>query len=383
MNDAILERLLCEEESASLDFKRDQYPFDSAADDQKGELLKDILAFANAWRRETAYILIGVEEVRGGRSKILGTRSHLSDHDLQQFVCSKTNRPVAFSYTAYSYGGVPIGIIEVPLQERPVFLLKKFGRLERNQVYIRRNSSTVVASPDEIARMGAADSAARRSEQLPTFDLAWGNLEDRRGMGQSIDLSSIRLEPKAKSEQFAPSAPAGGFFGSAIRYYTDIIEYVYQSALLTPVGVVVTNTSNIVGRQVALSAVLPKIDGVTMVDSSEIPRRPSQSLMHVSLPIPLGDRSCRPEVEEYADHWEIRIRFGDILPKDRAWTLSPLYFGSRTSLRLTIPAKLFAANLPSPQETNLMVTLVATTRAMTPEDIERYFQESDDDDYDA
>jgi predicted HTH transcriptional regulator len=42
------------------------------ADDEKSELLKDILGFANAWRRATAYILIGVKEVRGGRSNVVG-----------------------------------------------------------------------------------------------------------------------------------------------------------------------------------------------------------------------------------------------------------------------------------------------------------------------
>jgi predicted HTH transcriptional regulator len=45
-------------------FKRDQYPFEASSDDDKGELLKDLLAFANSWRRESAFILIGVEEKR-------------------------------------------------------------------------------------------------------------------------------------------------------------------------------------------------------------------------------------------------------------------------------------------------------------------------------
>ena len=48
MNAVLMEELLNEDESATLDFKRDQYPFDNATDEQKGELLKDILAFANA-----------------------------------------------------------------------------------------------------------------------------------------------------------------------------------------------------------------------------------------------------------------------------------------------------------------------------------------------
>ena len=64
MNEEQFEGLLYEDESSTLDFKRDQYPFQGETPDVKSELLKDILAFANSWRRSDAYILVGVEEVR-------------------------------------------------------------------------------------------------------------------------------------------------------------------------------------------------------------------------------------------------------------------------------------------------------------------------------
>jgi len=86
MDAVLLEQLLYQEESASLDFKRDQYPFDGAADDLKSELLKDILAFANSWRRVDGYILIGVEDVKGGKSTVVGITDDLDDARLQQFV---------------------------------------------------------------------------------------------------------------------------------------------------------------------------------------------------------------------------------------------------------------------------------------------------------
>ena len=50
----LLEQLLHEEEGAALDFKRDQYAFEGAGNEAKSELLKDILAFTNAWRQTTA-----------------------------------------------------------------------------------------------------------------------------------------------------------------------------------------------------------------------------------------------------------------------------------------------------------------------------------------
>src|SRR5215213_7912667 len=130
MNENLMEELLNEDEGPALDFKRDQYPFDGATDEQKSELLKDILAFANAWRRTDAYILIGVEDVKGGRSKVVGAASHPDDATLQQFVNSKTQRPLTFSYEVFAFEGVQVGVIQVPLQERPVFLRQDFGKLK-------------------------------------------------------------------------------------------------------------------------------------------------------------------------------------------------------------------------------------------------------------
>jgi len=72
IDNELFERLLYEDESTTLDFKKEQYLFVNATENEKSELLKDILGFANAWRRVEAYILIGVEEVRGGRSNVIG-----------------------------------------------------------------------------------------------------------------------------------------------------------------------------------------------------------------------------------------------------------------------------------------------------------------------
>ena len=73
--------LLFAEEDASLDFKREQYAFEGAGKDSKSELLKDILAFVNAFRRADAYILIGVEEIRGKRSTLVGVQEQLDDEN--------------------------------------------------------------------------------------------------------------------------------------------------------------------------------------------------------------------------------------------------------------------------------------------------------------
>jgi predicted HTH transcriptional regulator len=98
MDPSLLENLLYQEESESLDFKSAQYPFAKATNAEKAELLKDILAFANAWRQSDARILIGVEEVRGARSNVNGIDpgDHLLDRNLQQFV---SKRPTVQSHS--------------------------------------------------------------------------------------------------------------------------------------------------------------------------------------------------------------------------------------------------------------------------------------------
>ena len=100
----LLEHLLHEPESQSLDFKQAQYRIERASELDKSELLKDVLAFANSWRRTPAYVLIGVREVKGGRSQVIGITDHIEDASLQQFVNSKTQRRVELSYEVVRCG---------------------------------------------------------------------------------------------------------------------------------------------------------------------------------------------------------------------------------------------------------------------------------------
>ena len=58
----LTEQLLHEEESAVLDFKRDQHAFASANDITETEPLTNIFSFTYSSRHPTAYILIGVLE---------------------------------------------------------------------------------------------------------------------------------------------------------------------------------------------------------------------------------------------------------------------------------------------------------------------------------
>ena len=186
VNDGLMEQLLREGESSSLDYKRDRYPFAGVTDDEKGELLKDILAFANGWRHAEVYILIGVEEVVGGRSTVVGVSHHIPENVLQQFVNSKTNRPVTFSYRSFPFEGKQVGVITIPQQDRPLYLIRNFGRLQKHVVYYRQGTTTAIAFPDDFARMGMSAEIEKVLE---------GQSEDARKFQHALSLGALQAEP--------------------------------------------------------------------------------------------------------------------------------------------------------------------------------------------
>ena len=62
LTDALIEELRYKGEGSDLDYKSERYPFAKASDEEKSEILKDILALANTHRDGTAHILMGFKE---------------------------------------------------------------------------------------------------------------------------------------------------------------------------------------------------------------------------------------------------------------------------------------------------------------------------------
>jgi len=207
VNDGLMEQLLHEGETSCLDYKRDQYPFAGATDDEKGELLKDILAFANGWRHAEAYILIGVEEVAGGRSTVVRVSHHIPENDLQQFVNSKTNRPVMFSYRSYPFEGKQVGVITIPQQDRPLYLNKNYGRLKKHVVYYRQGTTTATAGPITLCAMANASKTGPFSFRA----MSGGDWS----MMRSLVQESTRSRSRYRDEMY--SRFAGNSFSGEIR----------------------------------------------------------------------------------------------------------------------------------------------------------------------
>ena len=364
-----LEALLHAPEGAALDFKSEQYPFQKAPDNEKAKLLKDILAMANSWRGTTAYILIGVQEVKGRPNELVGIQDHLDDADLHQFVNSKTQRAVEFSYQEIPMDGTTVGVIEIPLQQRPLYLKANYSNLRANVVFIRDGSSTRHATPDEVARMGAEVVSGR----TPRLALDWADISERQVLQSSPSTRSVILEPKLPVEIIPHSgySPWGIDLASNPNYTQEMISYVAQRALLTSIGMRLRNTGSVTGRRIRFVGNVLKAPTVVIRDEIDDPPSKSWALSLSGL------RSGRSDdidvgVREFADRWEIEIDFGDVRPGDSVWTDNELSVGSTEPCVIKLAGELRGDNLPEPIECELALLIEVDRRPMEPADILPY-----------
>ena len=370
MDSQLLESLLHQEEGSALDFKCKQYPFEKATNEDKSELLKDILAFANSWRQTTAYILIGVEEVKGGRSKVIGVQTHLDDAKLHQFVNSKTQRVVEFSYAPIHTEGAQIGVIEVPPQERPTFLKKSYGKLDENTVYVRDGSSTRVATPDEIARMGAHQVLGG----TPQLDLDWADIANHVVLPSPVTVQSLAFSQLLPADTFTrrPSHLLLPALGSNPNYSEDLISYADEKAFFKSLGLRLRNKSGLPGQRIHFTGSLEETGPIDV--RSWLTGPPSASLLHTNVETSwFGSRTdIGPSVEKYGDRWEITIDFGDIRPGQDIWTTNPLYVGSAAAGGARLEGKLLGDNLAEPIGCKLDIRFEVEERAMKRSDVEPF-----------
>ncbi len=380
MSDISITELLHKDESTTLDFKRDQYAFEDADDNTKSELLKDILAFINAGRRTSAYILIGVDEKPGGRNQIVGISEELDDAKLQQFVNSKTQKPVEFSYRTFKIDDVMIGVIEIPVQKRPVYLVRTFGKLEKEKVYIRRGSSTDTASPEEISEMGAS----LTTKVVPHLVLEWADLDSHRGLSSLCTAQTLFLDPWISHKSLKVCEPSNLTFpelrwlhGINDNYSKEIIEYTFAKHVFQILGFRLHNKSKAVAKRVRFIGCIAKEERVLIRDWSDRPIRPCKS--HLGIPhgsiTPIAKQlraDPDPCVQEYEANWEITIEFGDVRPRDEVWTTTPILIGAADSREIRLEGELRGDNLPEPIACTLNVNLEVEKRPMENADVQQY-----------
>jgi len=135
-------------EQCLFDWKSD-LKFINTSEKKKSEIVKDIVAIANATTTGPGFIFFGVHPEHPNIIKGITERN--DDSNFQQLVEGKVEPNIDFVYYEVNYGNLDVGVIHVePSLKRPHIITKNYGILRKGQILIRRGSSTDGIKREEL-----------------------------------------------------------------------------------------------------------------------------------------------------------------------------------------------------------------------------------------
>ena len=350
--DEILDALRYKSEGTDLDFKQAQYRFAKASENDKAELLKDVVAIANAWRDGTGYILVGFKDSSPHPAEIVGITEHLDDASIQQFVHSKVKPNLDFRYEERIYEGKAVGIITIPKQKRPFYLANAYGALKSNVVYVRRGSSTDEAEPPEIAKMVAADVGRGNAKvELSILNAANESLPDE------VALRFLKFETMPDYSNRNSDYPYGFSAPSLMRdnrdYWREVAEYLRTHLSLIGMQFALTNRSDFALSNAKLEISIHAEDGqeIKLMAGDDLPEEPQYEWNPAA-----GIRSFAEAMSRHGrfviDEADVvpicHARFGTLLPGETARAIDFLAVLPSMPGRIRISIRVLAAELAVP-----------------------------------
>lgn len=150
------ENLLGRPESSILDFKKDFYDFSNDQDQKKtADFIKDVICFSNTIRRETGYIIFGVDELPDKSKEFHGINKDVDDAILQEKVKDKVHPRPNFHYYSIQLDELKYGVIEFPVTRysMPIMPTIKMRGLEPGKVYYKNSTSNTEALGLEVIKI--------------------------------------------------------------------------------------------------------------------------------------------------------------------------------------------------------------------------------------
>ncbi|MDR2170276.1 MAG: ATP-binding protein [Planctomycetaceae bacterium] len=377
MDNELFQQLLYSSESDSLDFKKEQYKFEGATNIEKSKLIKDILAFANSWRRCDAYILIGVKE-NNGEKEVVGISEHIDDAKIQQLVNSNTNRPIDFSYQQFEYENKKIGIIYFPvMQDRPYYFKVNYKEgtkeiIRQNEVYVRRGSTTDIASPDEVAKMGNSAYAVSVNFEVQLYD---NKLQKQKGEFLLVDYLFVQKPNDICDYEYVPIVPHGMFYYSDKKtnkdYYREMIDFLYKKISFFPVYISVKNTGNSNAENVRIEIIINNSDVCDILDKYQLPNDndwPKRIISRMEMidlkkfPVRSKNIDGVLEVSKDANSYHIETEYRHI-QSGRTVYLHPFFISKNQSGKIVINGSVFSQL--KPQNFSLYLDCIIDVRELT------------------
>lgn len=362
LTDDLLDQLCFKGEGSDLDYKAERYPFAGVADEVKAELLKDILAMANAHRDGTAYILIGFKENPPHPAEVAGvpTEGAIDDSRIQQFVNEKLESKLDFRYEERMFKGHHIAVISIPKQPRPFYLKKPFAKLLKDTVYIRRGSSTGTATPREVAMMGAVNTARSPAK----VDLEWRG-ENNEPMASAFALTFYEAADdlpdfSSHKKAYDPFDYRSGQIETHEdnrHFWREAAEHVAPKSRLVTVRIKVTNHSEfpLTGAKLEVHVLDPHSKAVDLDLVCNLPKMPTprwsiylRQMAGMSALPNMRSHNSQMEVDSKEGSPVCRIRLGDLLPGESAIADEDLAVLPGMAGHYVLKARLLAQELNPP-----------------------------------
>lgn len=142
MENELLVDLLNQTEHEGLDFKKGLYVKQSYE-----ELLKDVLAMANAKIKGSRYIIFGVKENAQQLKEIFEITNSVDAATYQQIILENIEPQLVCHLIYVNYQEKRIAVLEIPEpNEQPYLLKKKYGTLHKGFCYVRKGSKNEYAT---------------------------------------------------------------------------------------------------------------------------------------------------------------------------------------------------------------------------------------------
>jgi len=371
MNNELLSALRYKSEGPDVDFKSAQYRFVRGSEEEKAEMLKDILAMANSWRDGPGYIVLGFKDQRPHPAEVVGISAHIDDAAVQQFVHGKVKPKLTFRYEEHVHEGKTVGIISIPKQKRPFYLAHSFGKLKSNVVYVRRGSSTDEAEPPEVAAMVSGDTG--RGQLRVDLSVLTANNEE---LPETVALRFLRFGGKLPDYE-TPWQATGPFDFKVTSiwhdnrdFWREAAKYAWVQSALIEVQFVMNNRSNVQLSNAKLEVSVEPLDGqqVQMRAGADLPEQPKQQWSHIHGMTPLQDMLDRREVRLVVDEGGAtpicHVRFGSLLPGEQGRSADTLALIPLGPGKLRLAFRVLAGELATPIESDRIIEATGTVETL-------------------
>lgn len=363
MIDELLTALRYKSEGTDIDFKSTQYRFIGGSEDNKAEMLKDILAMANAWRDGPGYILLGFKDQRPHPAEVVGISGTIDDAQVQQFVHGKVKPKLTFRYEEHLYEGKAVGVITIPKQKRAFYLAHAYGKLKSNVVYVRRGSSTDEAEPPEITAMALAD--AGRGDMrvdLSVFTTNNDSLPDTfaRSYLKFIEDFPDYEKPRQARDPFEINVSPSIWHDNR-DFWREYAEYVRVDEGLVEMKFVLLNRSEVQLSNAKLEVSIEPLDGQSfqMLAGADLPEKPKNQWSPVhgirSLPEVMGRQNAQLVVDDGGLVPICHVRFGSLLPSEEGRSSDTLAIILLGPGKLRLRFRILAGELAVPHESERVV----------------------------